>query len=255
MFQVGWIDSFPIFIMFLFFFLFILSVLGLGYNLATRLIKPEQQSGYGAMSGGIASLLAFMLALTFSMAATRNDSRKALVVEGANMIGTAYLRADLLPDNEVIESKRLLKKHLELSTFPKLSLNEIDKRITLISKVETKLWEQVIRINHNTESIGVKLYTESINDLFDTVTKRTNTAMKGRIPVTIWIALLALTFLGVMLVGLQSGNKNKVHVFVASIPFALALSIVLTLVVELDRPTRSIIGVQQGALIDLQQKL
>lgn len=255
MLQIGWIDSFSIFIMFLFFFLFILSVLGLGYNLATRLIKPEQQSGYGAMSGGIASLLAFMLALTFSMAATRNDGRKVLVVEQANVIGTAYLRADLLPNDEVLESKSLIKQHLDLSNFPKLTTSEINHRLNLLSEVEAKLWVQVIRINKKADSIGVKLYTESINDLFDTVTKRTNTAMKGRIPATIWLALLALTFLGVMLVGLQSGNKNKVHVFVASIPFALALSIVLTLVVELDRPTRSIIGIQQGALIDLQQKL
>ncbi len=42
---------------------------------------------------------------------------------------------------------------------------------------------------------------------------------------------------------------------IAAIPFALAFSLVLTLIVELDRPNRSIIVISQQPLIDLENSL
>src|SRR5271165_1506020 len=45
------------------------------------------------------ALLAFMLAFTFGLAASRFDVRSGLVIDEANAIGTTYLRAGLLPDS------------------------------------------------------------------------------------------------------------------------------------------------------------
>jgi hypothetical protein len=41
--------------------------------------------------------MGLMIAFTFSGAASRFDSRRQLIVEEANKIGTAYLRIELLP--------------------------------------------------------------------------------------------------------------------------------------------------------------
>src|SRR6266513_2257041 len=43
------------------------------------------------------ALLGLLLAFTFSGAASRFDTRRQLIVEETNDIGTAYLRLDLLP--------------------------------------------------------------------------------------------------------------------------------------------------------------
>jgi len=56
----------------------------------------EKDDPVGAMVGSVLGLLAIMLAFTFHLAATRFDARRHAVLEEANAIGTAYLRARLL---------------------------------------------------------------------------------------------------------------------------------------------------------------
>jgi hypothetical protein len=59
---------------------------------------PEgARAGVGAVDGAVFALLGRLVAFTFSGAASRFDARRQLVVEGANAIGTAYLRIDVLP--------------------------------------------------------------------------------------------------------------------------------------------------------------
>jgi hypothetical protein len=51
----------------------------------------------GTVEGAVFGLLALLVAFTFSGAAARFDTRRQLIVEETNDIGTAYLRLDLLP--------------------------------------------------------------------------------------------------------------------------------------------------------------
>ena len=54
-------------------------------------------AGSGAMEGAVFALLGLLVAFTFSGAAARFDTRRQLIVEETNAIGTAYVRLDLLP--------------------------------------------------------------------------------------------------------------------------------------------------------------
>ena len=54
-------------------------------------------AGRGVIEGVVFALLGLLVAFTFSGAAARFDTRRQLIVEEANAIGTAYLRLDLLP--------------------------------------------------------------------------------------------------------------------------------------------------------------
>jgi hypothetical protein len=59
--------------------------------------EQEKEPPVGAMVGAILGLLAFPLAFTFGLAASRFDTRRELVLDEANAIGRTYLRAALLP--------------------------------------------------------------------------------------------------------------------------------------------------------------
>jgi len=74
--------------------------------------EKEKDAPVGAMVGSTLGLLAFMLAFTFGMAASRFDARKTLVLDEANAIGTTYLRAAMLPEggNEV---RDLLRQYVD----------------------------------------------------------------------------------------------------------------------------------------------
>src|SRR5690242_6613138 len=67
----------------------------------------EKESPVGAMIGSILGLLAFMLAFTFGMAASRFDTRKEALLEEANAVSATYLRAQLLPESQRSEVARL----------------------------------------------------------------------------------------------------------------------------------------------------
>src|SRR5262245_24463182 len=67
-------------------------------GLRRRAMDPEGATvGLGTIEAAVLALLGLLIAFTFSGAAGRFDSRRHLVVEEANDIGTAYLRIDLPP--------------------------------------------------------------------------------------------------------------------------------------------------------------
>jgi hypothetical protein len=74
----------------------------------------EAPSSIGAMVGGLLGMLGFVLAFTFSMAASQHDLRKQNVLDEANSIGTAYLRTDLIDKQYGIEVKRLLREYVDV---------------------------------------------------------------------------------------------------------------------------------------------
>lgn len=81
----------------------------------------EKEGPVGAVVGAIMALLAFMLAFTFSLAATRFDERRQLVLQDANAIRTAYLRAQTLPEPERSEVPKLLRDYLNTRVKARLS--------------------------------------------------------------------------------------------------------------------------------------
>src|ERR1700720_1526300 len=64
-----------------------------------RSSEEEKEAPVGAIVGATLGLLAFILAFTFGLAASRFDARRQIVVEEANAIGTTYLRAGLLAED------------------------------------------------------------------------------------------------------------------------------------------------------------
>ena len=91
-------DNAPIWSIFLGTMVLVLLCLQAGILFGRRRQRNAQGKleGAGAIVGAAMGLLAFMLAFTFNNAATRYESRKALVIEEANAIGTTWLRAGFL---------------------------------------------------------------------------------------------------------------------------------------------------------------
>src|SRR5512134_4028601 len=80
-------------------FLALLGCLEIGRRVGVRRAARDgdaARAGAGVVEGAVFALLGLLIAFTFSGAAARFDQRRALIVEEANAIGTAYLRLDLL---------------------------------------------------------------------------------------------------------------------------------------------------------------
>jgi hypothetical protein len=95
--------------------LVLLSVEG-GYRLGKyqrSRSEEEKEAPVGAMVGATPGLLAFMLAFTFGLAATRFDTRRQVLLDEANAIGTTYLRAGMLPERRyfTVDHRRPKSRH------------------------------------------------------------------------------------------------------------------------------------------------
>ena len=110
-------DSLSIFSIFIGTAVFILISFEVGYQIskyAQSHYKGKIGTSQGPMVGGILAMLAFVLAFTFSMAASRFDDRKVTVLNEANAINSAYLRADLIAQPHRTEVKRLLREYVDI---------------------------------------------------------------------------------------------------------------------------------------------
>jgi len=259
MYQESFIDSLSIFIILALIFGAILLMFEFGYRLAQLFLPNKINKTISPMATGLASLLAFILAITFSMAAAKNGDRKQLVLQEANAVGTAIFRTELLNEPYQSKSKALLKEYVTIRVVEERSERErkgkVNQVIMTSEQIQRDLWKLAAAAHHAGPPGQSRLYIESLNEIFDIHTERVDKGLRGRIPLSIWFTLGLLTFLTIALNGIQVGSQGQNRTLVAALPFALAFSLVLTLIVELDRPARSIIEVSQRPLIDLRDSL
>jgi predicted Abi (CAAX) family protease len=212
----------------------------------------EMEAPVGTIVGATLGMLGFLLAFTFGLAASRFDERRQMVVEEANAIGTAYLRAGLLPDLSAVQSLRgLFKQYVDLrletarTQDPKLAIGEAEA-------LQQQMWErsEVVGREHP-ESIVVGLFIESLNAVIDVHSKRLLVALRNRLPASLWGVLLIVTCLTMLGVGYHEGlvkSQRSPSVLIMLLSFCL----VFMLIADLDRPREGTLQVSQEAMESLR---
>ena len=111
------LDPIPVVGVFLAIVAISLVVYEAGYRLGRwwqRRTPDHKEGPTGMLVGSVLGLLAFLLAVTMSMASDRFDTRRALVLEETNSIGTTYLRAGFLDEPYAGDIRELLREYVPL---------------------------------------------------------------------------------------------------------------------------------------------
>jgi len=234
-----------------------LLTLEAGYRLGSwrhSRFAEEKEAPVAAMAAAVLGLLAFMLAFTFSLAASRFDARRQAVLHEANAIGTTYLRTRLLPDAQRAEIARLLRRYTALRA-QRLKPDNIDEVLAESEKLQDQMWSQAVAAaEQNSGSIMTALFLESLNESIDLHSERVFVGLYSRIPITIWLLLLGLVVLGMVSLGYQAGLSATRRSLQMPI-FAFAFSCVLYLIVDLDRAHEGLLQISQQAMVDLHNSL
>ncbi len=210
----------------------------------------EKDAPVAAMVASILGLLAFMLAFTFSMAATRFDARRQAVLQEANALGTTWLRARLLSEPQRSELTELLRRYTELRV-QKIEAGRINELIAESEKLHEQLWSRAVAAaEKDSGSIMTGLFLQSLNESIDLHSSRVFAGLLSRIPLTIWLALFSLNVFGMASVGYQAGlsaTRRSQQMVILTLAFAS----VLYLNVDLDRAHEGLLRVNQQPLINL----
>ena len=113
----GPLDHIPLWVLFGGTVAIVLLLIEGGYRLGRyrrRHCEDEKEAPVGAIVAATLGLLGFVLAFTFGLAASRFDTRRQIVVEEANAIGTTYLCAGLLPDGRDEKIRKLLGEYVNV---------------------------------------------------------------------------------------------------------------------------------------------
>ena len=97
-------------LMLILFALMIMSII-VGLKAGKKFYRESQFDN--TILGSLFTLLGLLLAFTFSMAINYHDMRKDIIIEEANDIGTAILRADLYRENERNLLREEFKKYVD----------------------------------------------------------------------------------------------------------------------------------------------
>jgi hypothetical protein len=214
----------------------------------------ELDATANAIVGTTLGLLAFTLAFTFSMAASRYDTRKGLVLEEANAIGTTYLRAMMLPAPQASEVRRLLREYVDIRVEAALDPGQLSAGLARSEQLQTQLWREAAAAGSaQPESETTGLFIASLNDVIDLHAERL-AGWRNRIPGTIWVFLYLTAALGMASMGYHTGLSGSRRTM-AVIFLTLAFSGALTLIADLDRPREGFLTVSQQAMQDLQTSM
>jgi hypothetical protein len=223
-----------------------------------RQSEQEDESSFSTIIGTTLGLLAFMLAFTFGIAAERYQTRKQLLLDEVNAIGTTYLRARLLLEPHRSEVQKLLREYVDIRVHlakktRERQLEEFKKILSRSEVLQNQLWSHAVALAEAERSSEIDaLFISSLNEVINFHNSRV-TVMQYHIPTVIWYVLFFITILSMATVGYQAGLSGQSSIK-TGVVLALTFSSVIFLITDLDRVTGNL-RVNQQPMFDLQKQM
>ena len=222
-----------------------------------RIMRPQasakEDHGEGYSVSAILGLLALLTGFTFSLAIERFESRRQLVLEHANAIGTAYLRVQLLPEPHRTRLSGLIVRYTD--NVINLARARPEDTPTLLAKDDellTELWAATAAGYDSVKTLPFSApFIASINSLVDNDGAR-RAARSAHVPIEVFAVLLIYLVGTAAVLGYVLRSRR-------GLPAAAFLLVLLTLsqllILDIDRPTTGRIRESQQPIEDLNAAL
>jgi hypothetical protein len=258
-----WLYQIPLWVVIFLFLLVLLFPMEIGFRMGARYkrLHPDRD---GEVHGDVTltamlTLLALMLAFTYSFSMSRADLRKQAHIAEVNTLGTAFLRADLLPEPGRSEVRQRLygytkSRYVEPGTIT--TLEEMKQVVIRSEEIQSTIWPAVksaLRQPGDMTDPERALLVSAINDVLDAHTTRM-AVIYDRLPTAVLalMVLIAGTALGVAAFNSSlSGYLIRWRMTV----FAFILASLMYLILDYDMMMRGFIQVDHSSLIGLMEEM
>jgi len=239
-----------------------LALLDVGRRLGQRRLEQEAESGragLGAVEGSVFGLMGLLIAFTFSGASSRFEARRALIVEEANAIGTAWLRLDLLPESVQPDLRERFRSYLDsrLATYhASTGLETLNASLARSAELQRGIWTAAVAgCREPAMPQATILLLPALNQMIDITTSRTM-ALEFHQPLIIFAVLFALALVSSLLAGYGMAGSRKQR-WIHMIGFAAITSVAIYVIIDLEYPRRGFIRVDAAdqVLIDLRASM
>ncbi len=201
------------------------------------------------------SLLALMIAFTFQIAASRYEARKQLLMDEVTKIRTSYLRAGLIPEPYRTNTKSLLIEYVDDRLQVAYDMEALGRALKRSQQILDTLWKysEILEV-HDRSSEAYALYIISVNEIINAQNQRLTVALQYRIPRAVIIALFIIEIFSMLVLGYQFGISGKRNSKL-NLVLALIFTVVIFLILVLDRPELGLSKLNQKPMQMLQEQM
>jgi hypothetical protein len=201
-------------------------------------------------------LLALLLGFSFSLVASRFDSRRQVIVREANAISTAYLGAELLAEPHRSELQAMLRRYVvtRIRAYDLGTLAAADAAIRS-KEIQDTLWKREIVAAHD-ERVPVVFATavaRALSEVNDS-SEAAVSAFENKMPASIMRLLFAIAFIATWIAGYCNGVRGKRLLLVLFVQ-PLLIALVITVIADMDEPFRGWLRVSRNPLVRAQESM
>jgi len=248
-----------------FFFLGVVLVLSLlalwgGYAYAARARGADSdrdENAFGLGQTAIFGLIVLILAFSFSFAAERFEARRALVVQEAEAVGSAYAHMDFLPEGKRETEQALVRKYVaaRIRALGETGYAWNDGPSTHEARtLYGRIWhDTAAEVRSDTHDVAYLALAQEVDRMGD-VTEFQTAAVNNHVPLPILGIVILCTFVGAGLLGLTFGRVGSPN-RALSLVFCVIFAATVFTIVDLDHPRGGLLKIDiapmQNALDDM----
>jgi hypothetical protein len=202
--------------------------------------KPE-----GKFEDAVVAILGLLLAFTFSMALSKYDQRREMLVHDSNAIGDFYTCASLLPEPFRTKLQGVVRDYTQLRldvAREKPDAAGLDAALGRFQVMQNRMTELAGEAVNAGTPIAVPL-TNTLNELTSSHASRL-AAVRDRLPGSVVVLLFFSAAIATGLVGRAQGT-SKDPPLGGTMSFLLLVTLVAYVILDLNNPVKGFIAVSQ----------
>ena len=187
----------------------------------------------GYIVTAVLGLLALLVGFTFALAVDRFDIRRLLVLDEANAIRAAFLRAQTFEDPHRVRLSRLLGHYVDnrLALGAASDHDEINRLMANDGRLHVAMWQATLQAVASRRDDVSASYMDSMSEVIEIGASR-RTAREAHVPARVFVVLLIYMVASAAVLGFAIGPKRW---RTASILFLLVTMSYL-LIFDIDEP-------------------
>jgi hypothetical protein len=201
-------------------------------------------------------LMALLLGFSFSLAASRYDSRNQVIVHEANAITTAYFDAELLPEPHRSEMAATFRRYVVLRIHAYDLGTEVAADSAIRSwKLQEVLWKEGMAAARD-QRVPPEFATavsRSLSQVADT-SEAAMSAFENRLPESMVMLLFAVAGIATWIAGYCDGERARRLILVIFIQ-PLLIALVITVITDMDEPFTGWLHVIKSPLERAQESM
>ncbi len=212
-----------------------------GWWRGRHLAKEAREAPPSKFNEASLALLGLLLAFSFSLALTKHDQRRQMVVTDSNAIGDFYTCASLLPGPVRGQLQGVVREYARYRLA--LAGSGLDEaKLAQIQAMQDRMQALVDEAVRSGTPVVVPL-VNTLNEVTSSHAARL-AAFRDHLPATIVLLLFLAALTSMVLLGQQQGATGEWHPW-ATLGFAVLVSMTVGVTLDLNQPQRGLITVSQ----------